>query len=387
MKKNEKNSYASDIIILLLSCLVTYFIIWAFTGEWPISANPYNSYALQAKAWLSGKMDLGTNYSHLELAEFNGKYFVSFPPFPSVIMLPFVIFNIPDGFAALIVSLCAAFYTYSLCRKLNIPQPVFFSLFLVCGSNILLISINSWVWFFAQNTAFLFTIMSIYYAETSKGGLSLTLLALAVGCRPFQLVYTPLIIYILINKNKNISIGNFAKWFIIPISIGILYMLYNFLRFGNFFEFGHNYLPEFTAAEKGQFDLTYIPHNLKSLIQLPSFSSNQKLIFPKFNGVSVAIVFPICIPCIILTLRYIYKPKILLAFLLCAIHILLISSHKTMGGFHFGNRYFIDVIPYLFWILLNTFPHKNKFVNYLFPIFCFGYGINIIGIIDMITGM
>ena len=385
--KDKTNSYISDIAILLFSCLAAYFVIWAFAGCWPWSSNPYNSYALQAKAWLSGHMDLSANYSHLEIAEYHGKYFVSFPPLPSVLILPFVIFHIPDGFASLAVSLFSAFYTYKLCRRLNVPHPIFFSLFLVCASNILLISINPWVWFFAQNTAFLFTVMSLYYAELSLGGVSLTLLALAVGCRPFQLIYAPLIIYILIEKNRNIRLSQFIKWFTIPLLIGAAYMLYNYLRFGSPFEFGHNYLPEFVEAENGQFSPAYIPQNLRSLIRLPQISSGGTITFPKFNGVSVFLVFPIVIPCLVFAIRYIYKPEILLAIALCIIHILLITAHKTMGGFHFGNRYFIDVMPCLFWVFLKTMLKRDRLIYLFLPLFILGYGLNTAGIISMILNM
>ena len=36
--------------------------------------------------------------------------------------------------------------------------------------------------------------------------------------------------------------------------IAIMYMYYNYIRFGNIFEFGHNYLPEFLEAEYKEFD-------------------------------------------------------------------------------------------------------------------------------------
>ena len=44
---------------------------------------------LQAQSWLEGRLDLGKDYPYLELAVFGGKYYVSFPPFPSYIMFPF----------------------------------------------------------------------------------------------------------------------------------------------------------------------------------------------------------------------------------------------------------------------------------------------------------
>ena len=70
-------------VIVPLALLGTFWVIAAFTGQWPWQSNPYNSYALQTDSWLKGRLDLGQNYEWLELAIYQGKYFVSFPPFPS----------------------------------------------------------------------------------------------------------------------------------------------------------------------------------------------------------------------------------------------------------------------------------------------------------------
>src|SRR5689334_7339242 len=53
-----------------------------------------NHYALLADAWLHGRLDLGhpppAYTQNNDFAEFQGKYYVSFPPFPAVILLPLV---------------------------------------------------------------------------------------------------------------------------------------------------------------------------------------------------------------------------------------------------------------------------------------------------------
>ncbi len=45
----------------------------------------YDSYTRQAQVWWQGRADLSENIPWLELAEYNGRIFVSFPPFPSVV--------------------------------------------------------------------------------------------------------------------------------------------------------------------------------------------------------------------------------------------------------------------------------------------------------------
>jgi hypothetical protein len=54
----------------------------------------YNHFALLAEAWLHGRLDLGgspPSYTGMnDFAVHDGKYFVSFPPFPAVLLLPVV---------------------------------------------------------------------------------------------------------------------------------------------------------------------------------------------------------------------------------------------------------------------------------------------------------
>jgi len=373
-----------EILILLLSWAAVYFVVWEFTGEWPFSENPYNSYVLQARAWLEGHMDLGRNYSHLEIAEYAGKYFVSFPPIASVILLPFVILGIPDGVAALIISLSGAYFTYKLCEKHKVENPVFWSLFLMVASNVLLVGVNAWVWFIAQNISFLFTVSAIYFASKKESKTAFFLWALAVGARPFQIVYLPLLVCILTDGFKLVNIKNLFKSFLPAILVGMGYMLYNYLRFDNVFEFGHNYLPEFVEAENGQFHLSYMWENLKSLVRLPGLGEGGILEFPRFNGVSVFLVFPIVIYSLIFSIKNIKNPTVAVGLGSVIVHVLLIVSHRTMGGFHFGNRYFIDVMPCLFYLLVICLPRESKMIKITaLPLFLWGMGVNVVGIISM----
>lgn len=75
--------------ITLFSVLVLYFAFSQITNHRLTDTNPYNTYELQAESWLQKRVDID-NREWLELATYGGKYYVSFPPFPSVILLPFV---------------------------------------------------------------------------------------------------------------------------------------------------------------------------------------------------------------------------------------------------------------------------------------------------------
>ena len=248
-----KNTDYINILVLCLCVTAVFFVAWTFTGQWPWKSQPYNSYILQAQSWLEGRLDLGRDYPYLELAIFNNKYYVSFPPFPSYAMLPFVLigWNSCDSMIAFAVSLLGAVYAFKILKHFDIESKtaIFFTLLLTVGSNWLMTAQNAWVWFIAQNMAFTLSLMAIYYALKNKIGLSLAFWACAVGCRPFQILYLPALLYLIYNAHKAVNpedkiIDIIKKRYLtlVPMAvIALSYMILNFARFGHITEFGHNY--------------------------------------------------------------------------------------------------------------------------------------------------
>lgn len=237
------------------------------------------------------------------------------------------------------------------------------------------------VWAFAQNTSVTLTLMSFFYGLSGKKGKSCFFLCAAVGCRPFQILYFPLVCYLLLQTRKENRNREKWKWLILhksyrlipAILLAVSYMLLNYLRFANPLEFGHNYLPEFTRSDHGQFSLQYLKANLYSLVRLPQFDPETwKLTFPRFDGMNIFIVFPIIIVYVIYLFytlvkkmsrqeKLLHNPLLfILPFLL--LHILCLCLHKTMGGAHFGHRYIVDLTPaiYLALIISEDMPWKNK---------------------------
>jgi hypothetical protein len=83
-------------LLLAASIYVVASVIYAaFAGPERLGEHTqYNHYALMADAWLHGRQDLPHGpppYTmNNDFAEFNGKTYISFPPFPAVLMLPLV---------------------------------------------------------------------------------------------------------------------------------------------------------------------------------------------------------------------------------------------------------------------------------------------------------
>ena len=395
--KQTEIEYGVAAILIFLAALIP---IYMFSGLTPFSVNHYNSYSLQAQSWLQGRLDLPENYGHLEIAVFQNRYFISFPPFPSIVMLPFVLLmgtQTPDHLIALAFSLLAVVYAYRIALRITKePQTAMFASFFVCaGSNFLHVAPWGAVWYIAQTMAFAFTMLSLFYAISGhKLGkmLSLLFLACAAGCRPFNMLYAPLVCLLLYWDKGTVDIKTFAlsliKQAIPAIALGVFYMFLNLMRFGSIFEFGHNYLPEFTDAPLGQFNLTYLANNLNSIFTLLPAVKDGLLDFPRFDGVAFWIVSPIAIAYAIYTVIMFVKGKMskkdilnsVSIFLLSLVMLIVTAMHKTMGGYHFGNRYTVDALPFLFLgfcIAIDCI--QSKHVKFCYPLALFGCIVNIIG--------
>lgn len=386
--------------LLVLFCLVAVqAVLAAFTGQWAWADNPYNSYTLQALRWLKGHLDLGQNYSWLELAIFEGRYYVSFPPFPSYLLLPFAALfgeSTPDGWIALLLSWVGGCYAVKLYRSLagDHGSCVFFALFLLLGNGYLFLTMNGWVWFFAQNLCFVLSLAALYHAWHGQGGIALAAWACAVGCRPMTVLYLPILLLFLwrqeTSPGRGFSLLIWAKrhwhWGIAPVSLAISYMALNWARFGNILEFGHNYLPEFTSVSTGQFSLSYLRQNLGLLFRLPVYQgSDQPMTFFIFETMAFYLIAPFSIACgaawVHALLRHRKRERWTLLWLpaLALVHLLILCCHKTLGGWQFGNRYLVDLLPWMFACFALWKPRSRRFDALCLPLAILGTAVNLVG--------
>lgn len=346
---------AALLSVTILALIVAMFDIKVFEH------NSYDSYTRQALAWQDGKTYLDNDpqeIEYLELAVFNGKYYVSFPPVPSVIEFVFTLFCGQDTpnqlliFVYIVIS-CIAL-TLLFFRKLALITSVLLGITSTIGTNLLSIATFGGVWHEAQSLSFMLCSLAVLFIFSDKkwlNGVALFLAALAVGCRPFTAIFIPFLLLEIYKKNRDKKIHYLWPYLIAPAIVAGLLMLYNFIRFNNPFEFGHNYLPEFTRAEEGQFSLSYLLPNLVQSIKLPfEYTPEFALNINRFS----ANIFYIFNPIIAIFFYYnikncIFKRNIkdYLFFIAVIVFVLATCLHKTLGGAQFGARYFLDMIPFL----------------------------------------
>ena len=400
-------------IILFSIALFVFAIVYANANFNLFTHNHHYPFALQAQMWLQGQLHLNHYYHHLEIAIFNDMYWISFPPFPSMVMLPFVAwvgpYYTPDHFIAFVISLLVLTYAYKIAfiQLKSRKYAIFFALFLCLGTNYLHVALWGAVWHMGQNLAFLFTLMAVYYAITPKKEhivLSLFYLCCAMGCRPLQVVYAPLILYLLYRR-AGVKPSTFA-W-MLPLhgfpalALGSVFLWLNFARFGNIFEFGHNHLPLSIATPGGQFSTMHMMNHLR--IMFFGLPTQIPLLTP-IEERGQAFAFWLASPIVISYVVYLaycirhrerFSKEFILVFLvlipvLLGTHLLLLSAHKCTGGRQFGYRYTVDILVVLFFGLTailrkfrDTMNDSTIFRN--LPLFMIGLTLNLLGTIDFIA--
>ena len=367
----------------------------SFTGHWATEENPYRSYALQACAWLNGRLDLGKDYPWLELAIYEGKYYVSFPPFPSLVLLPFAAVlgtNTPDHWISLGFSIIGIIYAIRLYRAITGTYEMAeqYVLFLFLGNGYLFIALQGgWVWYMAQTMCFTFSLMSLFYAANKHIGRAFAFLACAFGCRPMVVAYIPLILML---GTEKASVNTWMRkgYRLIPACMIIgFYLMLNAARFDNPFEFGHNHLPEFVRSTEGQFSLNYATKNFKQLFRLPQTGGEHgMLIYDTYDCMAFWLIDPMIVSFMVTWLyaltrkRKAYGLNLIIVPATICVHLMIVCCHKTMGGYQFGNRYIVDMLPYVFYGLITYKQDAGKAEWLNNPLFALGFSINLIGTVS-----
>lgn len=366
--------------IMIFLVITGYVLVHDLIGETFLEHNAWDSYTLQAQAWLDGKVSLGQDYNFLELAIYKDDWYVSFPPFPSVAMLPWVMLygvDTPNNMIMIIYIMIALTLAYSILKYFKMREIVaaFWSIFVVFGCNMLWMSTMGSVWFQAQLLNMILCLGAILAMLNNKRVVSYICIAFAVGCRPFSIVYffVLLVYYYKLDKkninNKDNNIVNILlkQWLglLSAAVIGVVYMVYNYVRFDNPLEFGHNYLPEFIESPDGQFNVKYIVFNLYRIFIRPiRLKKNMALDFDKFDGFCVFVANPIFIIFLVCIIVNIIRKNISIVDLtivsMVFANILCLCMHKTLGGWQFGNRYLVDTIPFILLYILNTKVNLKK---------------------------
>jgi hypothetical protein len=168
-----------------------------------------------------------------------------------------------------------------------------------------------------------------------------------------------------------------ASFCIVPFILGVTTLVYNYVRFHSFTDFGYARIPGVLKEpwyNHGIFSLYYIPRQAVEMLWKP-WEVLSKFPYLKPNGFSSSILWSS--PFLLLLLRSGGTDKVLkyASWAAIAILTLLLWMHGNSGGWQFGYRYAMVLLPWIFVILLETGPKKITPLEWAAYIFSFAANI------------
>jgi len=268
-----------------LFAFIAYILLSFLIGHpWDLSGNPYFNYL--ADAFIHGQVYLRSMPPSIhDLSFYNGHYYLYWPPFPAIFLIPFVsLFGITvsDVLITIIVGSINVGLVAAILKTGNLASIFHLSkfrrallvIFFCFGTVQITLAPRGNVWFTAQEIGFMLVALTYLVAIKMDGKLSFFLAGICMACAVAtrnHLIFAGLWpAYYLIKKHRTENLG---KWYgylflgLIPIIIsGMLLIYYNVARFGDPLEFGltyHNMAEYFRAdyEKYGAFNLHYIPVN------------------------------------------------------------------------------------------------------------------------------
>lgn len=389
-------------LALLLSMLTFAVYRWtAGPGLAHQSAQPH--FVLLASAILHGHLWLDPlRAAHLgDITPYAGRYYVSFPPMPALLLLPFVaiagptfndtLFSVALG--ALDVGLC-----YLLIRRLGAPgfagpgitvgrtAAIVVALTLGLGTVLFYSAVTATVWYLAHVVAV--TFLLLYLCECAGQGRPLVAcLALAAAFLARTPAVFGLIFWCLLalrDAPTRARLVALLPRFAAPLAVAAAFLLWqNQVRFGSPFDFGYfkmhiagQLAPRLSAH--GQFSRAFLPDNLKALLLDPPHVSLLNLpvwltiiggppgLLHMFTSrVGRSLPFPITFdpwgtglwavsPVLLFALRLPRQPNVLLwlaAWLSAGAVAIPDLLYYNTGWGQYGYRFLLDFAPFLMLLL------------------------------------
>jgi hypothetical protein len=275
--------------VLFFLTIAIFVVYFATSG----GATPYDYFIRLATSFLHGKYYLDVNPSWLnELIPIaNGKFAVVYPPAPAIVAIPFVLIfgpNFQQQIMSQIMGALAAFIWGLIAYQKSGKKLISLWVFLLAGlGNIVwFLSSNGSVWYLGQVSAYLFLTLTIY---ESLGKKRLFLLILYFGLAFLSRLQVglaiPFIIYL--NREKFKNLKRLASFSLGLLFFGIFYGIYNYLRFGSFFQTGYGLIPGVLNEpwyNGSLFNFSHVISNLNVMfLSLPVVKNTSIFVFLPFS--------------------------------------------------------------------------------------------------------
>jgi hypothetical protein len=357
---------------LLTAIILFIAILLIYSATGPNYKTYYDYFVRLAEAILRGRLYLTENPPWLnELVPINGKYYVVYPPMPTILLLPFVaIWGMQLNqtlFTQIIGSLNAVLVYYLFLKlKFNQSKAILLGLILTLGTNHWYLASVGSAWYLALIIGAFFTLLSLLELFGKK---RFFLIGLLIGAAywsrlPTILAVTFPLLYILFIDKKNVVKS------VITLFLGVLVFVllnagYNYLRFGTILDVGYIKIPGIlneTDFKYGLLSPMNIPKQLKVMfLKMPLISPKFPYLYPSWYGMAIWLTTP----AFFLVLKARWKDRLALITLITVLIMSLPSlTHATVGFTQFGYRYAMDFTPFLLLLTGLGLQKTNKVVTY-----------------------
>lgn len=351
---------------------------------------PYNHFALLAEAWLKGRLDLGgppPDYARgNDFAQYQGRWFVVFPAFPSVLLLPLVALAgqaeaVADGRFFLMLAGLAPAVLFLVLEKLSRSgeskrsevENLLLSALFCFGSVYFFCSVQGTVWFAAHTVAAVLMALYLLFALGAERPLLAGLcLALGFATRTPLIFAAPLFVFEALRATKlteprgaglvqRYAAGRLSVMlvlFALPLAAVLGFgFWHNAARFGDPFETGYRYLSIAWAgriAKWGLFDYHYLARNLGVVLtSLPWFPAQGGALQVNAHGLALWVTTPMYLWLLLAKRWSTLSRALLLTALLVALPTLF---YQNTGWVQFGYRFSNDYALLLFVLLAIVGP-------------------------------
>jgi len=343
-------------------------------------------FVYQAEALLHGQLALTTRPPNLnDWVLQNGRWYVSFPPFPAVLMMPLVaIWGLGFNDVAFTIVFAAANVAllYRLLRRLQPARAEWehaaFAIIFGFGTLAWTCAIRGEVWYTAETVGVTLTLLYLHAAIEARHPV---LAGLAVACA--AITRTPLAFSAVFFVFEALSPDGPVEWAklrdparwrrAIPklvryaaaiVAVAVPMAWANYVRFGSFGEFGHSHLYANRVNQQiqqyGLFHYAYLERNLHSAFtRLPEIQFHPLRIGFSGDGMSLFVTTPLFL--YLLWPRE--RPRLHRALWLTTALIAVPGFfYQNNGWYQFGFRFSLDYTPYLIVLLaLGSRPFTRLF--------------------------
>ncbi len=381
-------AYRVEVVLFLLSVVV----LASFSSQRFLRQSAAPHFVYQAKGWLEGRLDLDPEVlPNLEdwacVREVSGqkvrcegrprpgdRWYVSFPSFPAVVMLPFVAlhgYQFNDTSFGVFIGALAVVLFYSLLRFLEqqremVREPtenVGLALLLAFGTLFFYAAIRGEVWFSAEVMGVMFTCLYVRNAVRARRPLLAGLFFAMATLTRTPLLFTGLFFVLEVLCPGPDRLGQLRglgeRWKPALRKLGLfalgaaplasLAAAYNLYRFGSLGEFGHRFLynnrVNVDIDRYGLFHWVYLPRNLEAaFLKLPKLSLEPLRLGYDPHGLTLLLTLPLLVFLLVPKTRPRLHWPLWLTVAVCALPGLF---YQNTGYMQFGFRFSLDYTPYL----------------------------------------